>query len=64
MGYLGSHLEDYFSYELLEEVEKQIDSDDTGDWGKLLDRLNRVVKKVASRNEQIGKSPNKNSIKG
>jgi hypothetical protein len=54
MGYLGSNVnEDYYSYQLLEVVAKQIDDNDTGDWNKLQDSLTAVVEKFTSANKRI-----------
>ena len=39
MGHLGDNLEDYWSYQLLDEVIRQLDSGDAGDFDKLRDRL-------------------------
>jgi len=63
MGYLGSHLEDYYSYQLLDEVSRQIDVGDTGDWDKLMNRLNRVVEKVIAHNEHIKQVPGQLHVK-
>jgi hypothetical protein len=63
MGYLGSHLEDYYSYQLLDEVSRQIDVGDTGDWDKLLNRLNRVVEKVILHNEHIKQKQEQSHVK-
>lgn len=39
MGLLGSKLEDYWSYQLLDEVIRQLKEGDAGDFDKLRDRL-------------------------
>lgn len=44
MGYIGCHLNDYYSYQLMEEVIKQIDNNDTGDKNKL-DKLLTLARK-------------------
>ena len=46
MGYLGSSLEDYYSYQLLDEVLRQIEVNDTGDMDLLKDRLKRIEEKL------------------
>jgi hypothetical protein len=63
MGYLGSSLEDYYSYQLLDEVSRQIDVGDTGDWDKLVKKLGIVVEKVISRNDQTLKTLKQAPIK-
>jgi hypothetical protein len=43
MGYLGSSLDDYYSYQLVEKVIEQIKSGDTGDVGRLGEKLALAV---------------------
>jgi hypothetical protein len=45
MGYPGSSLDDYYSYELLDKVIEQIENGDTGDVNELSDRLSQAVEK-------------------
>ena len=45
MGYLGSRLDDYYSYQLLDKVIEQIENGDTGDVEKLSDRFSQAVEK-------------------
>jgi hypothetical protein len=53
MGYPGSSLDDYYSYELIDKVIEQIESGDTGDVDKLSNRLSLVVEKFTSANKRI-----------
>lgn len=57
MGCLGSSLDDYYSYQLLDKVAEQIDSGDTGNIKKLQDSLNNVMTKIAAHNKRVKKSP-------
>ena len=52
MGYLGSSLDDYYSYQLIDKVIEQIDTGDTGDTEKRNDRLNQAVEKFKARNKK------------
>lgn len=54
MGYLGSDLNDYHSFQLLEKVVQQIKDDDTGDWIKMKKSLRRLVDIVNKREEEVG----------
>ena len=42
MGYIGSSLKDYYSYQLLDEILRQIEVNDTGDLDLLKDHLKRI----------------------
>lgn len=42
MGQLGDNLEDYWSYQLLDEVIRQFKSNDAGDIDKLEDRMTEL----------------------
>jgi hypothetical protein len=57
MGCLGSNLDDYYSYQLLDKVIEQIKNNDTGDVNKLSQRLRLAtrqlaVKKLVEKNKQ------------
>jgi CCR4-NOT transcriptional regulation complex NOT5 subunit len=53
MGYLGSSLDDYYSYQLLDKVAEQIDSGDIGSIEKLQKSLKKVIRKLNDKRSQI-----------
>lgn len=52
MGHLGDNLEDYWAYQLLDEVIRQFKSNNAGDIGKLEERMtelnNLLIKNMAN----------------
>jgi hypothetical protein len=53
MGYLGSDLDDYYSYQLVEKVIEQIEKGDMGDINKLTQRLKTATEKLFERKVYI-----------
>lgn len=56
MGYLGSSLDDYFSYELIDKVIDQINNNNFGDINKLsesVEELNKVLKERKGKNVHV-----------
>ena len=53
MAYLGSKLDDYFAYQLIDKVIEQVENDEIEYWYALKESLKRLEEKIKEKEKEI-----------
>jgi hypothetical protein len=58
MGYLGSSIDDYYAFQLVDEAIRQVNNNDAGDWLKLKQSVKKLIQIIEKKENKINGKPN------